>query len=118
MPISARFPDGRSQHFTFVRRKLLQKAVPSVLLSLVPRPLHQHSMCAFRIGDEVAERWIDEFDNERIEYGEVCGIGWQPKERMWVCLINWTKGDSADDFYPCFDERLVPARDLRLVSHG
>ncbi len=118
MPTSARFLYGRSQHFTFLRREFLQKAASASLLFLVPRPLHQHSMCAFRIGDEVAERWIDEFDNERIEYGEVCGICWHPKEREWACLINWTKGDSADNFYPCFDEQLVPARDLRLVSYA
>jgi len=59
MPTSARFPDGRSQHFTFIQRKLLQKAVPASLLPLVPRQV-KHSKCPFRIGDKVAEYYLDD----------------------------------------------------------
>ena len=116
MPISARYPDGRSQVFTFIQRKLLQKAASANLLPLVPRQV-KHSKCPFRIGDRVAEYWIDESGKERIDYGEVCGICWHPREKIWAYLIEWTSGGSPSSCYPCFDERLVTNADLRRIGH-
>lgn len=116
MPISARFPDGRSQVFTFIRRKLSQKATSPTSLPLVPRQV-KNSKCPFRIGDKVAEHWIDEFDKECICYGEVCGICWHPYEKVWAYLINWTGGDGPAICYPCFDEQLVMNCDLRRVGY-
>ena len=116
MPTSARYPQGRSQHFTFFRRKFLRKAALASLLLLVPRQV-KNSKCPFRIGDKVAEHWTDEFGKECIYYGDVCGICWHPREKVWAYLVNWTSGDGSDICYPCFDEQLVVGADLRRIGY-
>ncbi|MEG4520678.1 MULTISPECIES: hypothetical protein [unclassified Microcoleus] len=114
---------GRSQHFTFPRRELLQKIASATLLFFAPRsqPVNpipeKYPQSPFNIGDKVADYWTDEFDNECIEYGEVVGFCWHPYEKTWAYLINWTSGQGPESMYPCFDERLVVGGDLRLVSH-
>ena len=115
--------DGRSQHFTFPRRELLQKIASVALLFFVLRsqPVHptpeKYPKCPFNIGDKVADYWTDEFDNECIEYGEVVGICWHPRKQTWACLVGWTSGQGPDSLYPCFDRQLVIGGNLRLVSH-
>jgi hypothetical protein len=107
-------PQGRSQHLTFPHtRKFvlgwggLVNATPPKL----PRP-------EFFIGDLVFDRWTDEFDKDRIEYGEILGMSWHPREKTWVYLIEWTSGEGPDFLYPCFDEHLVIGGDLRRVDNG
>ncbi|MEG4048484.1 hypothetical protein [Microcoleus sp. Pol17_C1] len=118
MPTSARFPEGRSQHFTFPRRELLQRLASVTLLYLVPRPQSKYGSPLFVIGDKVADYWIDEFNKECIEYGNVCGVCWHPDEREWAYSIEWTGGGMPDSCYPCFDNNLTIGGDLRLVSHA
>ena len=121
--LSARYPGGRSQHFTFPRRELFQKIASAALLFFAPRsqPVNpipeKYPKSLFSIGDKVADHWINEFDKECIEYGEVLGLCWHPYEKTWAYLVIWTSGLGPDSMYPCFDGYLLTGGDLRLVSH-
>jgi len=101
-----------------LRREFLKSAVAAFSRFLVPRPQFKYPKPPFYIGDKVADHWIDEFDRESVEYGEVYGICWHPREKTWAYLIDWTSGGMAEAYYPCFDERFVIGGDLRLVSHA
>lgn len=107
---------GRSQHFTFPRRELLRRTASAALLFLVPSQ-GKYPKPQFAIGDKVAYYWIDEFDKETIEYGNVCGVCWHPNEKQWGYSIEWTSGGMPDSCYPCFDNYLTIGGDLRLVNH-
>ena len=111
---------GRSQHFTFPRRELLQKIASAALLFFVPRPPsvpEKYPVSHFSIGNKVADHWTNEFNQDFIEYGEVMGICWYPRYQVWAYLINWTSGEMPDSSYPHFDQQLTVGGDLRLVSH-
>ena len=112
MPISARFPCGRSQHFTFHRRNFLQGLASFVLPSLLsPQPvLSVFGRCQpeFSIGDTVRTSW--EADGvSRSETGQVVGICWHPTHKHWRYLVVW--GSSQ------FDEGLTDAKGLELNHH-
>ncbi|MEG4317696.1 MULTISPECIES: hypothetical protein [unclassified Microcoleus] len=99
---------------TFPRRELLQKIASAALL-FVPR---------FRIGDLVASDWVDEFDEDVVDFGEVLGLRWLPESHSgfpansWVYYIYWTHSTcGADSCYPCYDGEPTGAEQLRLVSH-
>ena len=114
-------PDGRSQHFTFFRRELLQRLATATLLHLASqyRPAlrlpAKYPVPEFHIGDKVADHWTDEFGEDAIEIGEILGVCWHPDENTWAYLISWTSGSCNADCYPCFDERLVVGGDVRLA---
>jgi hypothetical protein len=122
MTFSDDCPMGRSQHFTFPRRELSQKIASAALLFFVPhsQPLNpipkKYPNSPFSIGDKVADYWTDEFSDECIEYGEVVGICWHPREETWAYLIDWYKGGGPDFMYPCFDGQLVIGGDLRVSN--
>lgn len=107
---------GRS-HFTFPRRELLQRLASISLLHLVPRLQPKYGHPKFAIGDKVADHWIDEFEIEQVEYGEVMGVCWHPREQVWGYLIDWTSGNMPSFAYPCFDEHLTMRGNLRSASH-
>jgi hypothetical protein len=137
MPTSARYPDGRSQHFTFFRRELFQKvaavALPFVVLprlSVFP-PLKGRPQPVFNIGDLIASDWIDEFDEDVTDFGEVVGLCYLPecdsffRERNclsandWAYYIYWTHSTCGPDIsFPCFDGEAISAQELRLVRHA
>lgn len=91
MPISARYPSGRSQDFTFPRRNFLQGLASVVLPSLISQPASSafgHSLPKFNIGDGVRASW--EADGLlRSEVGQVTGICWHPVKQHWEYLIIW-----------------------------
>ncbi|MEG4962137.1 MULTISPECIES: hypothetical protein [unclassified Microcoleus] len=123
MPISARYPDGRSQHFTFPRRELFQKAMSAALLYLVPSPqpllstLSGRPLPEFRMGDLIEIDWTGEFGEDFIEFGEIVGICHRPEDG-WVYYINWLSSTSSDDFqYPCFEGEPTTGDRMRLVRH-
>lgn len=118
MTISGDCPQGRSQDFTFLWRGLLQGLAPKVLPFLLPRTQPQYGLTPFAIGDKVADHWIDEFEIEQIEYGEVMGVCWHPREQAWAYLVDWTHGTMPPYAYPCFDGHLLIGGDLRLVNHA
>lgn len=76
----------------------------------------------FVIGDKVADNWVDEFGENRVEFGEVFGICWHPRQKTWAYLVEWTGGTmereaDPNPYCPCFDEHLVVGGDLRIVSN-
>jgi hypothetical protein len=116
--------EGRSQKLTFSRRQFLQQTAWHFPLTTAPRrqPVvklpEKYPAPLFQIGDRVADTWVDEFDREQRELGEVVGICWHPKNRRWEYLINWTAGASDEIIYPCFDGHLVasiPGAELKLL---
>lgn len=116
--------EGRSQKLTFSRRQFLQKTASCFPLATAPRRQptirlpEKYPAPPFGIGDVVADTWIDEFDREQREIGEIVGICWHPKNHRWEYLIEWTAGSSDEGIYPCFDRQLtasVPGAELRLA---
>lgn len=116
--------EGRSQKLTFSRRQFLQITALCFPLATASRrqPTIQlpekYPAPPFQIGDTVADTWIDEFDKEQREIGEIVGICWHPKNRRWEYLINWTAGASDEMMYPCFDRQLtasIPGAELKLL---
>jgi hypothetical protein len=78
----------------------------------------------FRIGDLIASDWIDEFDQDSTDFGEIMGMRWvaQPDSfssspKTWVYFVRWTRTtNGADSAYPCYDGEPSRECDLRLVS--
>ncbi|MCC3410051.1 MAG: hypothetical protein JGK17_31865 [Microcoleus sp. PH2017_10_PVI_O_A] len=106
-------PMGRSQLLTQSRAKspiswtslaryVRSPAIPAKL----PKP-------DFLIGEKVSDHWVDEFGKNCVEFGEVMGICWHPRQETWAYLIDWYKGQGPDSLYPCFDRHLVIGGDLR-----
>ena len=117
MTLESDCPQRRSQEFTFPRRELFKKLASATLLHLVLRFQPKYGQPPFVIGDRVADHWIDEFGIEQIEYGDVMGVVWHPREQVWGYLVDWTSGNMPASCYPCFDGHLVIRGDLRLVNH-
>ena len=116
--------------FTLPRRELLQKTASAALLCFAPRsqPAREFSTKygtpQFRIGDLVAEDWLDEFDEQATDFGEILGVRWLPEghssfsANTWVYYIYWTHSTCGASFcYPCYDGEPTEAERLRLVSH-
>lgn len=118
--------EERSQKSTFSRREFFHKTasiLPLSALALRRQPTtiklpDKYPAPPFQIGDTVADEWIDEFETQHCEIGEIVGICWHPINERWEYMINWTAGASADWMYPCFDGHLtchVTGAALRLV---
>lgn len=132
MPTSARYPDGRSQHFTFFRRELFQKvaavtlpfvilAKRSVMFSPLERPLPK-----FNLGDLIAADWVDESGEDIVEFGEVVGLCYLHEGdsshpgNSWVYHVYWTHnscGERDAAQFPCLDWDLSTGDDWRYVGH-
>lgn len=128
-------PDGRSQNFTFPRRELFQKVAAATLPFLVLRkplvpPLNGRPLPKFNIGDLVASDWVDEFDEDVTDFGEVVGLCYLSecdnffRERSglrandWAYYIYWTHSTCGPDIsFPCFDGEAIAAQELRLASN-
>lgn len=130
MPHSADCPEGRSQLFTFARRDFLQKAASAALPFLIPRSQPADSFFGgrplpqFKIGDLVAEDWLDEDDESFTDFGEVLGVRWLPERQSsfaantWVYYVYWTHSTTGSTYcYPCYDGEPTEATQLRLVNH-
>jgi hypothetical protein len=108
---------GRSQHLTFPRRELLQKAASYALLlftshrqSVVKLPT-KYPVPPFHIGNKVASYWpVGNYDDNgnvpSPEIGEIIGIYWSPTSQHWKYQINWISGSCDAWAYPCLDESL------------
>ena len=111
MPISARFPCGRSQHFTLPRRNFLQGLALGILPLLRPHSVLSARRCKpeFSIGDGVRTSW--EADGvSRSETGQVVGLCWHPTHKHWEYLVVWGSA--------YFDEQLTDAKGLELNNHA
>ena len=130
MTISSDYPQGRSQHFTFPRRELLQRLASAALLCLLPCPqpathLKRLPEPEFAIGDLIASDWEpddDDAPDSVTDFGEVLGMRWLPEAessfvaaKTWVYFVRWTH--STIGASSCYDGEPSRACDLRLVSH-
>jgi hypothetical protein len=77
----------------------------------------------FKIGDFVAEDWLDENDEVATEFGQVLGMAYFQKAQScfeadtWIYYVNWTGSTSGADFsYPTYDQEPSRESDLRLVG--
>jgi hypothetical protein len=77
----------------------------------------------FKIGDLVAEDWVNEEDKIDTEFGQVLGMAYFKKAQScfeansWVYYVNWTHSTSDADFaYPTYDQEPSRESDLRLVG--
>jgi hypothetical protein len=80
----------------------------------------------FKIGDLVAEDWLDEDDQVKTEFGQVLGMSYFKEAQKnyfeansWAYYVNWTHSTSDADFaYPTYDQEPTRESDLRLVSRS
>jgi hypothetical protein len=77
----------------------------------------------FKIGDLVAEDWVNDDDEVNTEFGQVLGMAYFKKAQScfeansWVYYVNWTSSTSQADFaYPTYDQEPSRESDLRLSS--
>lgn len=77
----------------------------------------------FKIGDLVAEDWVNDDDEVNTEFGQVLGMAYFKKAQScfeansWVYYVNWTSSTSEADFaYPTYDQEPSRESDLRLLS--
>lgn len=133
MTISRGCPQGRSQHFTFSRRRVLQGLASAASLCLVPRPEpviaspNERPPAEFAIGDLVAQDWEEDDDEDApqsaTDFGEVVGLCYLPDKgsyyprHTWVYYIYWTHTTNNHCSYPCFDGEPIAGNELRLVNH-
>jgi hypothetical protein len=76
----------------------------------------------FKIGDLVAEDWVNEDDEVDTEFGQILGMAYFKtaqscfEANTWVYYVNWTSSTSEADFaYPTYDQEPSRESDLRLV---
>jgi hypothetical protein len=77
----------------------------------------------FKIGDLVAEDWLNENDETETDFGQVLGMAYFKtaqscfKANTWVYYVNWLSSTSDADFaYPTYDQEPSRESDLRLLS--
>jgi len=144
MPFLGRLSGADKQNLTFSRRELPKKlfAIAGVLLLPKPQPealvtpaevqLKPQSELQptptkvqpkFKIGDLVAEDWVNDDDEVNTEFGQVLGMAYFKKAQScfeansWVYYVNWTSSTSEADFaYPTYDQEPSRESDLRLLS--
>jgi hypothetical protein len=77
----------------------------------------------FKIGDLVAEDWVNDDDEAESEFGQILGMAYFKKAQScfeansWVYYVNWTHSTSDADFaYPTYNQEPSRESDLRLVG--
>jgi hypothetical protein len=78
----------------------------------------------FKIGDFVAEDWLDEYDATATDFGQVLGMAYFQEAQQqyfeadsWVYYVNWISSTSETGFaYPTYDQEPSRECDLRLVK--
>lgn len=129
-------PLGRSsgadlQTLTFPRRELPGKLLAIGVALLLPErrsevlAIPTEVQPKFKIGDLVAEDWVNDDDEVDTEFGQVLGMAYFKKAQScfeantWVYYVNWTHSTSDADFaYPTYDQEPSKESDLRLVSQS
>jgi hypothetical protein len=116
-------------NFKFPRRELPGKLLAIGAALLLPERRSEVLVAPtkvqpkFKIGDLVAEDWLDEYDEVETDFGQVLGMAYfQEAQRCfdahsWVYYVNWTSSTSDAGFaYPTYDQEPSRESDLRLVS--
>jgi hypothetical protein len=116
-------------NFKFSRRELPGKLLAIGVTLLLPE--RREVLLAptkvqpkFKIGDFVAEDWLDEYDAVATDFGQVLGMAYFQEAQQqyfeadsWVYYVNWTSSTSEAAFaYPTYDQEPSRESDLRLVS--
>jgi hypothetical protein len=77
----------------------------------------------FKIGDLVAEDWLDEGNAQATDFGQVLGMRYLDEAQScfpansWVYYVNWTHSTTGlNSCYPNYDGEGSRESDLRLVS--
>lgn len=77
----------------------------------------------FKIGDLVAEDWVNENNEVETEFGQVLGMAYFKTAQScfpansWVYYVNWTHSTCGAEFsYPTYDQEPSRESDLRLVN--
>jgi hypothetical protein len=129
MSFSRRQSAADMANFKFSRRELPGKLLAIAGALLLPERRSEVWVAPtevqpkFKIGDLIASDWVDEFDKDVVDFGEVLGTRYLPAghsafaANTWVYYINWTHSTcGADSCYPCYDGEPSRECDLRLVS--
>jgi hypothetical protein len=116
-------------NFKFSRRELSGKLFAIAGALLLPKPQSETLVTPtevqpkFKIGDLVAEDWVNDDDEVNTEFGQVLGMAYFKKAQScfeansWVYYVNWTSSTSEADFaYPTYDQEPSRESDLRLLS--
>lgn len=131
MSFLGRLPVTGLQALTFPRRELPGKLLAFALALLLPERRSEVLVAPtevqpkFKIGDLVAEDWVDDDDEVNTEFGQVLGMAYFKKAQScfeantWVYYVNWTSSTSDADFaYPTYDQEPSRECDLRLVKRS
>jgi hypothetical protein len=129
MTFLGRLSGADSQTLTFPRRELPGKLLAIAVALLLPKPQREvlaiptETQPKFKIGDLVAEDWVNDDDKVETEFGQILGMAYFKKAQScfeantWVYYVNWTHSTSDADFaYPTYDQEPSRESDLRLVS--
>jgi hypothetical protein len=129
MSFLGRQPATGVANFKFSRRELPGKlfAIAGALLlperrsELLVTPTEVQPK--FKIGDLVAEDWLDENDEVATEFGQILGMAYFKKAQScfeantWVYYVNWTHSTADAKFaYPTYDQEPSRESDLRFAS--
>jgi hypothetical protein len=117
------------QNVKFPRRELPGKLLAIAGALLLPERRSEvlltptEKQPKFKIGDLVAEDWLNENDEVDTEFGQVLGMAYFKtaqscfEANTWVYYVNWTGSTSDADFaYPTYDQEPSRESDLRLLS--
>ena len=134
MPFLGRLSGTDLQTLTFPRRELPGKLFAICAAFLLPERQSKALVALvtptevqpkFKIGDLVAEDWLDEDDEVATEFGQVLGMAYFKKAQScfeantWVYYVNWLSSTSDADFaYPTYDQEPSRESDLRLVKQS
>jgi hypothetical protein len=124
----SRLSNSEPLNFACSRRQLPRKLFAIVGALLLPECWSEISVTLtevqpqFKIGDLVAQDWVDEDDVAATDFGQVFGMCYFPKAqscfpgKSWVYYIHWTHSTCGGICFPCYDGEGTRESDLRLVS--
>jgi hypothetical protein len=131
MSFLGRLSSSDSQNLACSRRELPGKLLAIGVALLLPERQPQilvaptENQPKFKIGDLVAEDWLDEDDQVNTEFGQVLGMAYFLKAQScfeantWVYYVNWTHSTCEAGFaYPTYDQEASRESDLRLVKQS
>jgi hypothetical protein len=118
------------QNFACSRRELPGKLLAIGVALLLPErrseilAISTEVQPKFKIGDLVAEDWVNDDDEVKTEFGQILGMAYLKEAQRnyfeantWVYYVNWTHSTSDSDFaYPTYDQEPTRECDLRLVK--
>ena len=125
----SRFSNSEPLNFACSRRELPGKLL--AIAGALPLPERRSEILdtstkvqpKFKIGDLVAEDWLNEYDALATDFGQVLGMAYFQEAQScfeadtWVYYVNWTHSTSDAGFaYPTYDQEPSRESDLRLVS--